>query len=584
MRRRHLLAALGSVPILGAMSGSAMASPVRPVVEGPPTVNPEDLEFRPRVLRSGTAADAGLDPVRVDRIAPDTAAFMEPGPDRPEPCHPGFVVLAARDGVVVTHDAGGYAVRYASYDADTDTAVELPRSQWVPMTDDTVFDLASVSKLFTSMVATQLAAEGRLDLDATVTTYLPEFAGTDPDKASITLMHLLRHVSGLKSWINLTAHPDNAARMAAIYDSPLQREPGSGYEYSDLNLITMGVIIETVTGSTLDVEVAERITGPLGMTDTCYNPPESMLDRIAATEYQDGVMVRGRVHDENAHAFGGVAGHAGVFSTAADLAVFAQTILNGGEYDGHRLLSQEWVRALLTNHSPDLPPEAARGLGWQIDQRFYMDALSSPVSVGHTGFTGTCLTVDPLSGSILILLTNRVHPTRNRGTASDYRRPAARDLAYAIPVRPEHGRDAWYTGTADNTVATLTADLPHAVDDGRVHFKLWSDTEPTDVTELVVTSDAVTWQPVTVDLTGAGHHWTTDAVSGFAGRRWIDAWADLPAGTTGVAWRHTTDANQHGRGVYVDRVKVVAGHRVVFDGDGADRGRFTADGWQLRRG
>jgi CubicO group peptidase (beta-lactamase class C family) len=583
MKRRWVLgglAAAAATPLLGTVCGVAHAETAGPA-SGPPTITPDDLRFHRRRLRPGSPREAGLLPEYVERIVPDAATYLEPGEGRPKPSHAGFVVLAARKGVIVSHDAGGYAVRYSGYDADTDTGVELPAGEWVPMAPDTIFDMASVSKLFTSMVATQLAAEDRLDLDAPVADYIPAFAAGDPDKAPITLMHLLRHVSGLKSWINLTTQPDNAARMQAIYDSPLQRPPGSGYEYSDLNLITLGAIIELVTDSTLDAQVAERITGPLGLDDTGYNPPESWLDRIAATEYQAGRgVVRGRVHDENAHSFGGVAGHAGVFSTAADMAVFGQLILNGGSYDGVRLLSEDWVRKLLTNYNADLPAEAGRGLGWQLDQRFYMDAMTSPLTAGHTGFTGTCLVLDPLSESLYVLLTNRVHPTRNWGSTSEYRRAPARDLARALPVDP-HGRRAWFGGQADATTATLTLPLDNAVADGRVEFRLWFDTEPTDTGELLTATASGAWQRVGLRLQGGGHQWDTDgSFAGFEGRQWLSARAIVPDGTTRLRWTYVTDAIQQGRGVYVDDVKVYSEGRCVFDGEhGHDADRFEADGW-----
>ncbi|HZE40543.1 MAG TPA: serine hydrolase domain-containing protein [Stackebrandtia sp.] len=589
MKRRDILGGIviaGSAPILGGMIAPAAAA-AEEGKAGPPTVTPDDLRFHRRRLRPGSPREAGLLKPHVDKIVGDTAAFMKPGEGRPRPSHPGFVVLAARRGVIVTHESGGYALRYASYDSDTDTAVDLPEDQKIAMRTDTRFDLASMSKLFTSMVATQLHEDGDIDLDAPVADYLPDFAASDPAKAPITLKFLLRHVSGLKSWLPLYTEPDNAARMRAIYTSELHHAPGTTYEYSDLNLITMGVLIEKVTGSTLDAEVKRRITDPLGLRDTGYNPPKSQLDRIAATEYQlelRGGVVHGEVHDENAWSFGGVAGHAGIFSTAADVAVFAQTILNGGTYGGERLLRQDTVRALLTNYNADLPPEAGRGLGWQLDQRFYMDALSTPVSAGHTGFTGTCVVVDPSDETLYVLLTNRVHPTRNWGTDSAYRRAGAHDLARAVAV-DAHTPSAWYTGAPDATVATLSLPLETPPKDGRLSFLLWYDTEDTDVGELLAGGADGTFSRVPLQLRSGAYEWNTDgSFHGFSARRWIRANADLPADTATLRWQYTTDPQQRGRGVYVDRVVVRDGHRVVFDGErGADAKRFEADGWQPSR-
>ncbi|ADD41073.1 serine hydrolase domain-containing protein [Stackebrandtia nassauensis] len=590
MKRRSLFsgAALvaGSPILLGMPQAAAAFDPSGfEGTAGPPTITPEDLRFRPRRLRPGSAHSAGLLKEYVDRIVPDTAAFMKPGgPERPRPSHPGFVVLAARDGVIVTHEAGGHALRYASYDGATDTAVELPDADKVAMTKDTIFDVASMSKLFTSMVATQLAASGDLDLDATVAGYLPEFAAVDPAKAPITVKQLLTHISGMRSWLPLYAEPDNPSRLRAIYKSPLRREPGSGYEYSDLNLITLSAIIESITGSTLDVEVAERITKPLGLSDTGYNPAASEVHRIAATEFQPGLgrgMIRGRVHDENAWSFGGVAGHAGVFSTARDIAIFAQTILNGGSYGSTRLLSRDWVRALLTNYNTSFPPEAGRGLGWQIDQRFYMDGLSSPVSAGHTGFTGTCVVIDPIAGSLYVLLTNRVHPTRNWGTDSVYRRAGARDLARAVAVRPRH-REAWY---APAVPASLSLGFDEPLDATTASFALWYDTDPTALVELQSSTDGEQWTKVELKLSADGHDWVSDSLSGFEGRQWLSVRAKLPSGTTGLRWHHNGgDGSRRGRGVYVDKVRLRRDGDTIFDSERpSDAARFQPEGWTLSR-
>lgn len=584
MRRRTLFSGAALVAGSPLLLGMPAIAHAHDPATGPPTVTPADLRFKHRRLRSGSPQAAGLLREHVERIVPDTAAFMEPGgPDRPKPSHPGFVVLAARDGVIVTETAGGYALRYASYDAEADTAVDLPEAERVPMAVDTIFDVASMSKLFTAMVATQLAEAGDLDLDATVASHLPAFAATDPAKAPITLMQLLTHVSGMKSWLPLYAEPDNAARLQLIYDTALARDPGTGYEYSDLNLITLAAVIEAVTGSTLDVEVAERITKPLGLKDTGYNPPRSQWHRVAATEYQpdlDRGMIRGRVHDENAWSFGGVAGHAGVFSTARDIAVFAQTILNGGRYGGTRLLGTDWVRKLLTNYNSSLPAEAGRGLGWQLDQRFYMDGLSSPVAAGHTGFTGTCVVIDPLARSLYVLLTNRVHPTRNWGTDSVYRRAGARDLARAVAVRPKSGR-AWYAAAVP---ADLSVGFDEPLDDVTASFALWYDIDPDATLEFQASPDGADWTAVPLRLSVDDHEWTATTVTGFEGRQWLKAHADLPVGTTTIRWHHAGDDTRRGRGVYVDRVRLKRGHHTIFDGERPhDAKRFEAAGWESVR-
>ncbi|WP_156037776.1 serine hydrolase domain-containing protein, partial [Glycomyces tenuis] len=334
MNRRMIISGAAGSAFAALAGGARAAAEERPgggEATGPPAAGPGDVDFprRPHRLRTGDPSEAGLVAEHVDRIVPEVSAFME----GPEPSFPGFTVLAARDGVVVAHAAAGHRVRYASWDEETETAVELPAEQWEPATVDTIYDMASISKLFTATVTGRMIDEGRIDPAAPVVEYLPEFDGLDAAKRPITVGQLLSHTSGMIAFVNLYALPDDAARMAKIYAHPLQREPGSGYEYSDLNLIVLAEVLERVTGGALDELVAEFVTGPLGMADTGYNPPPETVGRVAATEYQPWTgrgMIRGSVHDENAWSFGGVAGHAGVFSTAWDLAVFGQMVLNGG--------------------------------------------------------------------------------------------------------------------------------------------------------------------------------------------------------------------------------------------------------------
>ena len=244
-------------------------------------------------------------------------------------------------------------------------------------------------------------------------------------------------------------------------------------------------------------------------------------------------MLRGEVHDENAWSLGGVAGHAGLFSTAHDLAVLAQTLLNGGRYGDIRILRADTVRAMLTNENTEFSGDA-HGLGFELDQRWYMDALSSPVTFGHTGFTGTSLVVDAMSDSFVVLLTNRVHPTRDWGSINAARRAVAQDLARAVPVLPVHGPDAWYSGLGDDRTATLTLPVaPGQTGEATVDFDLWYDTEEgSDILTLETSTDGgETWQPVPFSL-GRG-------------------------GPRLLRWRYyRTDALYQGRGVYVDQVAV----------------------------
>jgi hypothetical protein len=277
-----------------------------------------------------------------------------------------------------------------------------------------------------------------------------------------------------------------------------------------------------------------------------------------------------------------VAGHAGLFSTAHDLAILAQTLLDGGTYGHVRILDSGTVRLIFTDFTAGLPGGDIRSIGFELNQRWYMGGLSSPVTAGHTGFTGTDMVIDPLSHSFVILLTNRVHPSRNWGSINPARVAVTQDMASAIPVRPAEGRDAWFSQTKDRTTATLTAPLPAAAT--RLSFDLWYDTEETDIGTLETTTDGTTWTAAPLTLRAGGDTWTTPGTfSGFEGRRWLTATATLPPGTTAVRWRYTTDPTLQGRGVYVDGVRAfdAAGH-LAFNGERpADAARFTSDGWVL---
>ena len=214
--------------------------------------------------------------------------------------------------------------------------------------------------------------------------------------------------------------------------------PGDQYVYSDLGPIALGVLVERTTGLALDAVVHHAITGPLSMRDTGYRPDPALKARIAATEYEDDVgrgLVWGEVHDENAWSLGGVAGHAGLFSTVDDLAVFAQMLLNGGDYAGRRILRESTIRTALVNgnaHLEDRFPNSGRGLGFELGTQSSMGGLASPVTFGHTGFTGTSIVIDPLAHTFLILLANRVHPSRDWGTNTASRQALGNALAEAI--------------------------------------------------------------------------------------------------------------------------------------------------------
>ncbi|MEU7298713.1 serine hydrolase domain-containing protein [Streptomyces sp. NPDC007206] len=368
-------------------------------------------------LRADTPERAGLDPVHLGHLVGEVHALT--AGDRPWAA--GAVVLAGRGPVIAVAEAAGWAVRYAAYDPGTDTGVELPPAARVPATVDTPFDLASLTKLFTSVAAVQQIERGTLGMDARIGDYLPDFHAVAAH--GITVRQLLTHTSGLRPELPLYDCPDDASRLSLLRAEAPVGEPGR-YLYSDLNMLLLQAVLERVTGRTLDVLIADGITRPLGMTATAFGP----CPGAAATEDQrrpwakaDRGMLRGVVHDENAFALGGVAGHAGLFSTARDLAVFCRALLAGGSYGPARILGPDFVELLLT------PP----GLGFAVDQPRFMGELAGHGAAGHTGFTGTSLVVDPHTDTFLVLLANTVHP-RRRPPDSDPRARLATHLARAV--------------------------------------------------------------------------------------------------------------------------------------------------------
>ncbi|MGH3881392.1 MAG: serine hydrolase domain-containing protein [Actinophytocola sp.] len=541
---------------------------------------PQDGFAPPRtVLRDGSPQSVRLDPAPIDAALDAVDGWTRPDPATGHPLFSGAVALLAHDGVVVKRATAGEAVRYAD-----GAGTELPEAEQVPMRTDTIFDMASVSKLFTSIAVMQLAESGEVDVDAPVATYLPEFGVNG--KESVTVAQLLTHTSGLVAWLPLwSAYPDVPSRIKAVMDVAPHNPPGSTYEYSDLNLITLGVLVERITGETLDKVVAERITGPLRMVDTGYNPPASKLDRIAATEYAANPprgMIRGSVHDENAWSLGGVAGHAGVFSTAGDMAVLAQTILNGGTYRGHRILRPSTVRELLENHNEGFPGHD-HGYGFELNQQWYMGGLSGPRTAGHTGFTGTDVVIDPASRSFAILLTNRVHPTRSWGSINVARETVSTGLAKALAVRPEHGRDSWYTGLGDASQATLTTVGLRPEGPVRVNFDAFVDSESTDVLVLESSIDGTTWTAVPMDVSGVGApDKPVNSLAGNGHRAWWKVDVRIPhAADITLRWRFTTDTRYTGRGIHLDGIVVTDGVRMLLNGE-KEPHKLQADGWQPR--
>ncbi|MEV8593734.1 serine hydrolase [Streptomyces sp. NPDC052012] len=570
----------GTLALGGAVTLAAL--PVDPAAAAPP-------DGGRTTLRRGSPRRAGLLGEHLDRLVTDAETFLGPSPKHP--WYAGAVLLAGRGGTVALHRPIGMAVRYRAYDEETDTGVEFPADQQIPMAEDTVFDLASVSKLFTSILAVQQIERGRLELEAPVASYLPDFGRAG--KQAVTIRQLLTHTSGFRAWIPLYKAPAYEEKLRLIFDEAPVSPPGTAYLYSDLNLISLQLVLEKVTGRTLDTLLRDEITGPLGMRHTRYNPPASWKPRIAATEDArlpwsglDRGLVWGEVHDENAFSLGGVAGHAGVFSTAWDLAVLGRTLLNGGGYGRARILRPESVELMFTDFNTAFPGDE-HGLGFELYQHWYMGAMATPRTAGHTGFTGTALVLDPTTDSFLVVLGNSVHPVRSWRSGSAPRVAAANHLARAVPVRPARGRTAWFSQMASSATATLALPaLDTSPGGARLSCALWWDTEPrSDVLALEATADGgATWQPVpftTEPRRGEAEPHPSGTVTGWSGRVWHALTADLPAARgLVVRWRYATDRLYVGRGAYVDGVRVESADGVLFDeARPADRARVEARGW-----
>ena len=349
---------------------------------------------------------------------------------------PGAVLLVGHEGQVIYRKAFG--------NRSLDPKVE-------PMTVDTIFDMASLTKVIATTTAVmQLEEQGRIRMNDPVVKYIPEFGQNG--KGDIAVRDLLTHYSGLAPDIDLTpafASRDTALSMA-FAEMPIA-PPETQFIYSDTNFIVLAALVERITGMPLDAYCLQNIFTPLGMSHTRFLPPSDWLSHIAPTQYDDrNQMLRGVVHDPRARRMGGVAGHAGLFSTADDLAKFAQALL-----DGSSVLSLPAIRKMTSPEQPSNLP-AIRGFGWDIDSPFSSNRGEFlPIgSFGHTGFTGTSIWIDPTSRTYVILLTNAVHP-RGQGTVISVRSKVATAVAAAIPLTPDEQEALrWKTITGYNEAMT----------------------------------------------------------------------------------------------------------------------------------
>lgn len=332
---------------------------------------------------------------------------------------PGAVILVGNKGRVIYRKAFGYR--------------SLVPDKHL-MTLDTIFDISSVTKVVATTTAVmQLVEKGKLNLEDRAAKYWPEFKVNG--KQDITVRQLLTHYSGLRPDLKMQPYWSGyGSAMKKILSERPKFTPGKRFVYSDINFEILGELVKRLSGKPLDLYSAENIFKPLGMNDTLFNPSSGLHNRIAPTEYIDrtGRVLTGEVHDATARRMGGVSGHAGLFSTADDLSVFAGMILNNGGYNGVNILSSASVKKMTTPQSPK-DKKILRGLGWDIDSPFSCNRGECfPIgSFGHSGYTGVSIWIDPFSETYLIILTNRVHPD-GRGDAKKVYKEVATTVGRAI--------------------------------------------------------------------------------------------------------------------------------------------------------
>ena len=393
-----------AVLILAVVAGCAAPPPARTVAAAPTPIK----YIEPEMGLNNSGLDTSL-AGKLDKIVKTSIE---------EAVAPGVAIAVGRNGHIAYMKGYGYI----DWNQPGSPAVDT----------NTLYDLASLTKVIaTTTLAMILEEAGQLDINRTVVSYLPEF--NSPEKAQITVKQLLTHSGGLEAGANIyrTARGRDQY-LAQINARPLQYTPGTNMIYSDWDMIVLQLVMERITGKTLDVLAAEKIFRPLGMVDTQFQPPISLRPRIAPTQVDEarGGLLWGTVHDENAWAMGGVAGHAGLFSTAKDLALFSMMILNGGEgVNGVRIVKP----ATIARWTARQGKESTRTLGWDSPEGgSSAGQFFSPWSFGHTGFTGTSIWIDPEKDLFVVVLTNRVNPISSNNRHVQLRRDVADAVQQAV--------------------------------------------------------------------------------------------------------------------------------------------------------
>ncbi|HET7234186.1 MAG TPA: serine hydrolase [Longimicrobium sp.] len=399
--------------LLAACTPAPVVAPA-PVPEPAPVAAPEVRRVAPvQTLVAAAPAEVGMDaalPATLDSLA--SAAIAD----------------RAASGIAIAVGRWGRLVHLRGYGA-VDWAPGSPA-----VTDSTLFDMASVTKVVATTTAmAMLEEQGAVDLDQRVSWYLAGLS--DTAKQHITLRQVLTHRGGFEAFAPLYREFRGREQYLRQIDlRPLKYPTGTQTVYSDWDLVLAGLVIERVAGDSLDRFVDARVFRPLGMRDTRFRPDPSLRPRIAATEVDSARgHIWGSVHDPNAYALGGVAGHAGLFSSARDMAIFAQMLLNGGAYGGVRILKPQTVARWT---APEFP-RSSRALGWDTpSNNSSAGRYFGPRSFGHTGYTGTSIWVDPERGLFVIILTNRVNPTSANNKHVALRRAVADAVQGAITDAP----------------------------------------------------------------------------------------------------------------------------------------------------
>lgn len=366
-----------------------------------------------------TSSGADLDKTKLAQI--DTA--VEGAIKRGEV--PGAVVLVVHGDEVVYRKAFG------------NRAVKPDE---VAMTPDTVFDMASLTKpVATGTAVMLLIQQGKLKPDDLVSAHWPAFAANGKDK--VTVEHLLLHTSGLTADNAITDYADGREKaLERIANLKLEAPAGMRFKYSDVGFIVLGELVEKLSGKPLDRFAKQHVFDPLKMADTGYTPADALTKRVAPTGLRDGNIVLGAVHDPRAFKMGGVAGHAGLFSTADDMARYCRMLLRGGELDGTRVLDAKTVKLFTDGHAVPVldkggkESKGLRSFGWDVDTSYSAprgDGFARGEGYGHTGFTGTSVWIDPVSKTAVVVLSNRVHPA-DKGNATPLRREVANVVAASV--------------------------------------------------------------------------------------------------------------------------------------------------------